>query len=549
MDRRVSRMNPTVAARADPTRPTRRTGRRHRAGALRVTGADSILPRRPRPSPTAVAGAGTTTAARDLPWRRAGDRAWAVLVSEVMLQQTPVARVMPAYEAGWPVADAGRPGRRAGRGGDPRRGAGSATRAGRCGCTRPRPAIVERHGGEVPADAGRAARAARASARTRPGRWPRSPTASGTRWSTPTCAGWSPGRCSGQAEPARRRPPRDLVAVEALLPADPARAARASVALMELGALVCTARAPPVRRLPVAAPSCAWRRGRPPGRTTGRYAAAAVRRHRPAGPRAAAGVLRAADGSGPATALDAASGPSRPSGTGRWTGWSPTAWSTRWPTATFALPHPASGLAPAGTLPGRPGSATGPHYRPGCRCQPRPGHLPGDGCRGPVGAGADRRRARPGRVEAAGRADGPGGSQSARPGWATQLSAERRAGRGQHRVWVGWARCGASPRGRSRSPRRSTASERRDRHQRRRPPAPRARERVAGGQWTRSPIRYACSAGRGRPRGSARAGRPKHLGPAARAAGTASAPGSAARRRTPGRLGRATVRRSDREQR
>jgi A/G-specific adenine glycosylase len=35
---------------------------------------------------------------RDLPWRRTSDP-WRVLVSEVMLQQTSVARVMPKYEA------------------------------------------------------------------------------------------------------------------------------------------------------------------------------------------------------------------------------------------------------------------------------------------------------------------------------------------------------------------------------------------------------------------------------------------------------------------
>ena len=35
--------------------------------------------------------------ARDLPWRRSGTSAYAVLVSEVMLQQTPVSRVVPAY--------------------------------------------------------------------------------------------------------------------------------------------------------------------------------------------------------------------------------------------------------------------------------------------------------------------------------------------------------------------------------------------------------------------------------------------------------------------
>ena len=34
----------------------------------------------------------------DLPWRRTRDR-WSVLVSEIMLHQTQVARVLPAYEA------------------------------------------------------------------------------------------------------------------------------------------------------------------------------------------------------------------------------------------------------------------------------------------------------------------------------------------------------------------------------------------------------------------------------------------------------------------
>src|SRR4051794_4181823 len=35
---------------------------------------------------------------RDLPWRRDGFTAWGTLVSEVMLQQTPVARVIPRLE-------------------------------------------------------------------------------------------------------------------------------------------------------------------------------------------------------------------------------------------------------------------------------------------------------------------------------------------------------------------------------------------------------------------------------------------------------------------
>src|SRR3954469_25955645 len=46
--------------------------------------------------------------ARDLPWRRTRDP-YAILVSEVMLQQTQVARVVPRYLAWlerWPTADA-----------------------------------------------------------------------------------------------------------------------------------------------------------------------------------------------------------------------------------------------------------------------------------------------------------------------------------------------------------------------------------------------------------------------------------------------------------
>src|SRR3954452_16390324 len=45
---------------------------------------------------------------RDLPWRRTRDP-YAILVSEVMLQQTQVARVVPRYEAWlqrWPTAEA-----------------------------------------------------------------------------------------------------------------------------------------------------------------------------------------------------------------------------------------------------------------------------------------------------------------------------------------------------------------------------------------------------------------------------------------------------------
>jgi A/G-specific adenine glycosylase len=37
--------------------------------------------------------------ARDLPWRRSEASPWSILVSEFMLQQTPVSRVLPAHAA------------------------------------------------------------------------------------------------------------------------------------------------------------------------------------------------------------------------------------------------------------------------------------------------------------------------------------------------------------------------------------------------------------------------------------------------------------------
>jgi A/G-specific adenine glycosylase len=55
----------------------------------------------------------------------------------------------------------------------------------------------------------------------------------------------------------------DLAATESLLPESPVRAVRTSAALMELGALVCTARAPRCHACPVAA-RCRWlSHGRP----------------------------------------------------------------------------------------------------------------------------------------------------------------------------------------------------------------------------------------------------------------------------------------------
>ncbi|HEY9390559.1 MAG TPA: A/G-specific adenine glycosylase [Mycobacteriales bacterium] len=201
--------------------------------------------------------------ARDLPWRRPDASPWAVLVSELMLQQTPVARVLPvhrAWLARWPTPAAlaadtpAEAIRMWGKLGYPRR----ALRLRECAV-----AIVERHGGRVPADVdallalpGVGAYTARAVAVFAFGR--REPVVDTNVRRVVARA------VDGQGDAGPPSTRRDLAAVEALLPAEPAQAARASVALMELGALVCTARTPRCVDCPVAV-TCAWRRaGCPP---------------------------------------------------------------------------------------------------------------------------------------------------------------------------------------------------------------------------------------------------------------------------------------------
>ncbi len=200
-------------------------------------------------------------AARDLPWRRPGTTPYAVLVSEVMLQQTPVVRVAPVYEAWlarWPTASAlaadepGEAVRAWGRLGYPRR----ALRLHAAAC-----AVVERHGGELPSTVPEllalpgvgdyTARAVAAFAFRQ-----RAPVVdTNVRRVVARVV-------EGVADAAVTR--RDLALVEALLPEDPETAAVASIAFMELGALVCTARAPRCPSCPVV-DLCAWTRaGQPP---------------------------------------------------------------------------------------------------------------------------------------------------------------------------------------------------------------------------------------------------------------------------------------------
>ncbi len=199
-------------------------------------------------------------AQRDLPWRRPGVGPWAVLVSEVMLQQTPVARVLVPYDAWlarWPTpaalaADApGEAVRMWGRLGYPRRALRLHAAA---------VAVVERHGGALPATVpellalpGVGDYTARAVA------------AFAHRQRVPV-VDTNVRRVVARAVEGRADAPvtkRDLALVEDLLPLDPEQAATASVALMELGALVCTARAPRCARCPVSS-SCVWLRAGSP---------------------------------------------------------------------------------------------------------------------------------------------------------------------------------------------------------------------------------------------------------------------------------------------
>ena len=193
--------------------------------------------------------------ARDLPWRRPGVDAWAVLVSEVMLQQTPVARVLEPWAAWlerWPTpaalaaAPSGEAVRMWGRLGYPRRALRLHAAA---------LAVVERHDGVLPATVEQllalpgvgdyTARAVAAFAHRQ-----RVPVVDTNVRRVVARA------VEGVADAAVRRA--DLALVEALLPDDPEQAATGSVALMELGALVCTARAPRCPVCPVRA-TCAWR--------------------------------------------------------------------------------------------------------------------------------------------------------------------------------------------------------------------------------------------------------------------------------------------------
>jgi A/G-specific adenine glycosylase len=240
--------------------------------------------------------------ARDLPWRRPGTSPWAILVSEIMLQQTPVARVRPAHAAWmarWPTpaalasATAADAVRQWDRLGYPRRALWLH------GIAR---ALVSEHGGEVPASAEVLA--------TLPGIGPYTAAAVATFafGQRHAVLDTNVRRVLTRLVTGAARPPAAPSAAErrlaqALLPADEAVAARWSVAVMELGALVCTASRPACPECPVAA-GCAWRAaGQPPAaRKAAQGYAGTDRQCRGA----LLAVLRSADGPVRPAALDAA---------------------------------------------------------------------------------------------------------------------------------------------------------------------------------------------------------------------------------------------------
>jgi A/G-specific adenine glycosylase len=195
------------------------------------------------------------TSRRDLPWREAGVSAWQILVSEFMLQQTPVARVLPIWTdwvLRWPTASATAAASAAdvlrawGKLGYPRR----AKRLHECATV-----IARDHDDVVPDNVetlltlpGIGSYTARAVA-CFAYRQPVPVVDTNVRRVVARVV-------HGLADAGAPSATRDHADVSALLPGDET-APQFSVALMELGATVCTARAPRCGLCPL--DRCAWR--------------------------------------------------------------------------------------------------------------------------------------------------------------------------------------------------------------------------------------------------------------------------------------------------
>ncbi|MGL4178060.1 MAG: A/G-specific adenine glycosylase [Dermatophilaceae bacterium] len=193
---------------------------------------------------------------RALPWRHPDTTPWGVLVSELMSHQTPVARVAPVWHewmTRWPTPRdlaAEPPGevvRAWGRLGYPRR----ALRLREAAVT-----ITARHGGEVPDD--------EAALRALPGVGA---------YTAAAVAAFAFGRrtavvdtnvrrvlarlLEGRAQAAPALTAREVTLASSVLPEGDGESAVWNVAVMELGALVCRARAPRCGDCPVV-DRCAW---------------------------------------------------------------------------------------------------------------------------------------------------------------------------------------------------------------------------------------------------------------------------------------------------
>ena len=195
--------------------------------------------------------------ARDLPWRMPGASPWGILVSEIMLQQTPVVRVLPrwiAWMERWPeprdlaeapTADVLRAWDSLGY---PRR----ALRLQECART-----IVGEHGGVVPSTV--------EELRALPGigEYTAGAVAAFAFGRRAMVADTNVRRVVERALAGRALPRPHLTAAErhvltAQVPVDTQRSVRWNQAVMELGALVCTARSPACEACPLAAHGCAY---------------------------------------------------------------------------------------------------------------------------------------------------------------------------------------------------------------------------------------------------------------------------------------------------
>ena len=242
--------------------------------------------------------------ARDLPWRRPDASPWSVLVSELMLQQTPVARVLPVHAAWlerWPTPAAlaaeptGEAVRAWGRLGYPRRALRLHAAA---------TAIVERHGGEVPDSYDDLL------ALPGVGDYTAAAVASFAFRQRHVVLDTNVRRVQARALGGVALPPVSVTRAErdratAVLPQDEETAATWAVAVMELGALVCTAAAPRCTDCPIV-DRCAWRAaGAPPYDGPPRRGQAWSGTDRQCRGRIMA-VLRDADGPVPRARIDAA---------------------------------------------------------------------------------------------------------------------------------------------------------------------------------------------------------------------------------------------------